>query len=365
MVYKPRGRKFYLVEFRFRGKRILKRTKVTHVEDARAIESAIRTELERGNYGILKPKPSLTLAQFLRDEFLPYTEARFRQAKPNTAIYYQYGAKMLLASPLAALKIDAITGREAGQFIACNAHRRPSTTNKGLETLRRALNLAYEWGRLGRKPRIALAKGARQRTRVLSQEEAQDYLAACAQPWRDVATLILGTGMRPGECCALRWEHVLLGEEGGLIQIAEGKSKAARRILPMVPDVLTAMRARHNAQGCPTEGWVFPSRSMSGHLGRFSYGKKHRRALEMIAKAHEMMPSLPAVVPFEPYCLRHTALTRLAPHADAYTLAQIAGHGSIAMTMRYVHPQAEAVEKAFKGMAGLPTTEPTKAGGKR
>jgi len=177
MVYKPKGRKFYLIEFHYRGKRILKRTKVTHIEDARGIESAIRTELERGNYGILHPKPLPSLAKFLKDEFLPYTEARFQKAKPNTAIYYRYGAKLLLASPLASLTLDAITDREAGQFIACtNPHRRPSTFNKGLETLRRALSVAHEWGRLGRRPRIALAKGARQRTRVLSQEEIQAYL---------------------------------------------------------------------------------------------------------------------------------------------------------------------------------------------
>lgn len=120
MVYKPKGRKFYLVEFRCRGKRILKRTKVTHIDDARAIESAIRTELERGNYGILRPKPLPSLAEFLKNEFLPFSEARFREVKPNTAIYYQRGAKMLLSSPLASMKLDAITDREAGQFIAAH-----------------------------------------------------------------------------------------------------------------------------------------------------------------------------------------------------------------------------------------------------
>lgn len=135
MVYKPKGRRFYLVEFRCRGKRILKRTKVTHAEDARSIEAAIRTELERGNYGILRPKPSLTLAEFLKDEFLPFIETRFREAKPNTAAYYQRGAKILLASPLAGLKLDAITDREAGQFIAANPDWKAAYVNKALRTL--------------------------------------------------------------------------------------------------------------------------------------------------------------------------------------------------------------------------------------
>jgi hypothetical protein len=32
---------------------------------------------------------------------------------------------------------------------------------------------------------------------------------------------------------------------------------------------------------------------------------------------------------------------------DAHALAQIAGHSSIVITMRYVHPQADAIERAF------------------
>jgi len=55
---------------------------------------------------------------------------------------------------------------------------------------------------------------------------------------------------------------------------------------------------------------------------------------------------------FEPCCLRHTALTRLAESGcDAFTLAKIAGHSSITITQRYCHPRAEAIERAFSKMA--------------
>jgi site-specific recombinase XerD len=58
------------------------------------------------------------------------------------------------------------------------------------------------------------------------------------------------------------------------------------------------------------------------------------------------------VKPFEPYCLRHSALTRLAESGcDAFTLAKIAGHSSITITQRYCHPQADAIERAFQKMA--------------
>jgi hypothetical protein len=56
---------------------------------------------------------------------------------------------------------------------------------------------------------------------------------------------------------------------------------------------------------------------------------------------------------FEPYCLRHSALTRLAESGrDAFKLARIAGHSSITITQRYCHPQADAIERAFKRIGG-------------
>src|ERR1039457_588162 len=56
---------------------------------------------------------------------------------------------------------------------------------------------------------------------------------------------------------------------------------------------------------------------------------------------------------FEPYCLRRSALTRLSENGcDAFTLARIAGHSSITITQRYCHPQADAIERAFKKLAG-------------
>jgi len=160
-------------------------------------------------------------------------------------------------------------------------------------------------------------------------------------------------GMRPGECYCLRWEHVLLNGQGGLIHVVQGKSKAANRLLPMVPAVFEALKTRHKAQGCPAEGWVFPSGSASGHVEQSTAKILHDRALKQISKAHEILPSIPEVKPFEPYCLRHSALTKLAEAGcDAFTLARIAGHSSITITQRYCHPQADAIERAFLKISG-------------
>ena len=54
-------------------------------------------------------------------------------------------------------------------------------------------------------------------------------------------------------------------------------------------------------------------------------------------------------MPFVPYVLRHTALTRLGEKAggDIFVLAKIAGHSTISVTQRYVHPQADAIRRVF------------------
>lgn len=348
MIYKS-GR-YYMAKFQWKGQLIRKSTRAVDAKTARTIEGKMRAELARGNWGILEKKPAPKLADFLKKEFLRYVDSK--AAKKATADYYHDGARRLLASDLASLRLDEITDLQAGQFAARYSCLSASTVNCSLRTLRRALHLAVDWGKLERMPKISLAKGERQRERILSREEAQDYLAMCSQPWRDVATLILGAGMRPGEVYKVRWEHVVLNGHGGLIQIIEGKTKAARRMLPMVPAVYQALKVRHESQAKPENGWVFPAGSRSGHLEQSSAKIQHDRALKRLSKAHEIEPSIPTVERFEPYCLRHTALTWLAESGcDAFTLARIAGHSSITITQRYCHPQAEAIERAFAQMA--------------
>lgn len=154
--------------------------------------------------------------------------------------------------------------------------------------------------------------------------------------------------MRPSEVFSLRWEHVLLNDTGGLLRITDGKSRAARRMLPLVPTVYAALKARHNAQGSTTEGWIFPADTKSRHLEGGSAKNQHAAALRAVNAEATKKKRKPELQPFPPYCLRHTALTNLAAAGcDAFTLARIAGHSSITITQRYCHPQADAIERAF------------------
>jgi integrase len=279
-----------------------------------------------------------TLRQFLVNRFVPDAETRHK-AKPMTVRYYRQGAQMLIRSRLAELRLDDLTGEHAQQFAAEFRRLSPSGINRGLRTLRRALNLAYQWNQLDKPVKVELAKGENQRDRVLTELELSAYLTACPQPWCDAATIIAEEGMRPGEVFALRWSHIFIGgEDNSLIRVVDGKSKAARRILPMTPRVHALLFDRHKIQGFPIDGWVFPSASLRGNLTQDGMKSQHKRAL---AKS--------GVTSFVPYVLRHTALTRLGAAAmgDVFALAKIAGHSTIAITQRYVHPEAKTIDQVF------------------
>jgi integrase len=313
------------------------------------------------------------LDTFLKDAFLPFC----RNRKAKTQDNYAYGVSLLVKSAMAKLPLDQITAQHAAQFIAGQACS-PSTTNCALRTLRRGLKLAEEWGNLEHAPKIKLAEGERQRDRVVRDDEFAPYLELCQQPYRDIAILIRYEALRPwSEAAVLRWENILLNSDGtGLILIIGGKSRAARRQLPMTPEVFAALKARHVEQGEPEFGWIFPANTQSGHTEESSAKYHHLKARELLkaaTKARQVLPKpkggrplreLPhdfvsrhaavlakGIPPFEPYSLRHTCLTRLAEAGcDPFTLARIAGHTNVKMTDRYVHPQAEAIARAFQGV---------------
>jgi integrase len=173
------------------------------------------------------------------------------------------------------------------------------------------------------------------------QVNVQKYLGACPQPWKDCAVLILDEGFRPSEVFALQWPHVSF--EKIAIQDADGKSRAARRVLPMAPRVQTVLLRCWEAAGKPTEGFIFPSGGKCGHFDQNVAKDQHKRALEDCG-----------VRAFVPYTLRHTSRTRLGEKAggDIFVLARIAGHSTISVTQRYIHPQADAINRVFA--ASLP-----------
>src|SRR5215469_10275193 len=153
-----------------------------------------------------------------------------------------------------------------------------TTVNASLRILRRVLRVAEECGELRKTPKIKMLPGEQHRERVIAPEEEARYLAACKPLLHEVAQTLFDTGMRPEECHRLRWEYITwINGRNGTLFVACGKTKAARRVLPMTPRVRALLQSRWEDAGRPQEGWVRPAPTESGHIEPSSLKKRKRQ----------------------------------------------------------------------------------------
>jgi integrase len=308
------------------------------------MEAAHRTSLAKGEVGIRERQKAPTLFEFA-ERFRDFIQVRC-DAKPNTVAFYKSKLARLLGFDfLAEARLDQIDEALIERFVS---ERRkavePGTVNRELATLRRMLRLAQEWKVIGRVPRIRLLNGERIRDFVLDQRAEQQYLESAPQPLRDIALLIVETGLRIGEALAPQSEHIKLeplpGARFGYVRVVAGKSTNARRNIPLTDRVVLMLRRRLAESISP---WVFANREGKPYL------------VTSINHLHQKVrASLNLREDFVIHSLRHTMLTRLGESGvDAFTIMRIAGHSSITVSQRYVHPSQEAVERAFHRLETL------------
>jgi integrase len=147
----------------------------------------------------------------------------------------------------------------------------------------------------------------------------------------DVDTILIDCALRPEECFRLRPANIV--DDG--IEIHYGKTTpAARRRIPMTARVKAIWKC----------GWINFA-AASGSFRRIpraiskksSLRKQHATALKGATELLRAQTGLHTIQfeNFDLYALRHTCLTRWAPHMDPWTLMRLAGHRDMATTMRY------------------------------
>jgi integrase len=336
-IYKRGG--VYWFHFWFRGEHVQRSTRQGNPRTARQMEAAFRTALAKGEVGIIERKPAPTLKDFAQ-RFVDYIQVRCAEKPATVRFYAEKLTRVLEFEPMAEARLDRIDEALIESYVQHRSKRMsPASINRELATLRRALRLAQEWRLIDRVPRIRLLPGERIREFVLSRTQEAIYLQMAPQPLRDFALLALDTGLRQGEALALQWRDVQLepvnGAKFGFLRVREGKSRNAKRGLPLTAKVRAMLAARLAASKAP---WVFPGDNGKPFLGT-SLDHQHKRVRDLLR--------LPA--DFVIHSLRHTALTRLGESgADAFTIMRIAGHSSVTVSQRYMHPTSETVERAFE-----------------
>ena len=343
MAIFKRGKKYWF-HFYWNGEHIQKSTQQGNPRVARQIEAAYRTKLAKGEVGIEERKPAPTLKKFAQ-RFIDAIQVR-SAAKPKTVEFYaQQLARLLEFEPVASAKLDKIDELLIEGFVQYRSQQvSPASVNRALATLRRLLRLAYEWRVIDRVPRIRLLPGERNREFVLSHEQERLYLERAPQALKDIAILILDTGLRVGEALGLEWWDIHLepvnGARFGYLRVREGKSRYARRNIPLTDRVRAMLQSRNDEN---ESLWVFSVNGGRPMLNS-SLDHLHKGLRQPLKTSGE----------FVLHSLRHTYGTRLGESgADAFTIMRLMGHSSVTVSQRYVHPTPHALERAVEQLQGL------------
>lgn len=335
----------YWYHFWFNGQHIQKSTKHGNLNVARQIEAACRTALAKGEAGIFERKPAPTFEDF-KERFTKAIEVR-SATKPKTIEFYkQQYSRLLDFEPLASARLDAIDESLIEIYVQHRSQTvAPATVNRALATLRRALRLAQEWRVIDRIPRIRLLPGERNREFVLSHDQEAAYLKAAPQPLQDIALLIVDTGLRLGEALALEWPEIhhepAQGARFGYLQVRKGKSKNARRNVPLTDRARGMLGARRGQDLVSFRVFV---QDDGRPILASSLDHQHKRLRDALKMSGE----------FVLHSLRHTYGTRLGEAgADAFTIMRLMGHSSVTVSQRYVHPTPEALERAVERLETL------------
>ena len=272
-------------------------------------------------------------------EFLQWVEDT-HSIEHQTRRYYKNGWRLLKDTVLADKRLDEINNHMCETITFPGG---PSSANTALRTLRRMFAKAEEvdkfWGKL---PKIKLRKEV-PRSIAMTVVDAEKIAAKMSDgDGKDAFLILRGTGMRPNECFSMRWEFVNLDAKFYLNP--EGKTKTARRRIPLFEESWIILKRRHMAQGLPTQGWVFPSESGSGHIEGI------HKAFTRARKA----AGLPDTMCL--YTARHGALTDLGATLPLAQLMQIGGHSDTKTAMIYQNPTTEDIEArlaAVKPVGGV------------
>jgi len=333
--------------------------------EARAWRTARLKEL--GDSGEVFETSSKPLGEYLT-EWLDASEARLR---PATLEVYRHMIRNHLEPKLGDVPLNRLTPAKIQAF-----YRERGQAGVGSrsilylhQTLHKALGAAVRLGYLRENPtdRVERPGHTPSERRPLTQEELARLLeAAEGHPLEALFLLAATTGLRRGELLALRWKDVdldnavvvvarQLTEVAGRKMFGDLKTKASRRVVPLLPVAVEALRQHRKRQleerMAAGPYWQDEDLVFTTHLGGpLQPNNITRRTFpDLLKKAGIDREG----VSF--HSLRHTTATMLLMGgAGVKDVQGILGHARADMTVnRYAHIVEESKRQAVEKAADL------------
>ncbi|WP_241755021.1 tyrosine-type recombinase/integrase [Koleobacter methoxysyntrophicus] len=225
-----------------------------------------------------------------------------------------------------------------------NKGYKPATVNRILQSLKIFFSWAEEVGVAKDNPAgsIKMIPVVKSAPRSLESKERQALIRAVyrAGKERDIAivTLLMHTGLRVSELCALTLDDIKLRERSGYLTVRSGKGNKYRE----VPLNLTARKALKNwlAVRGDDPGPLFP-----GKTGR----AMSIRNIEYMIEKYAYNARLEDITP---HVLRHTFCKALVDAGESLDrVAELAGHSDLNVTARYTRPTRRDLQKSVDKLA--------------
>jgi len=323
---------YYHYQFQINGKRYRGSTKSTNKSEALRREAARRIECFRNPEESNGPAEKLGF-DVAFERFLSWAS---RHVKPRTHKRYRVSANRLI-SHFGATRIERMNTQALEGFKSIRAGECSSAgVNRDLACLRTFRNwcvrMSYPIGQF----HVRLLPEGPGSMRIVSYEEERVYMGHADPPLRDVSTIIVETGMRPGEVFGAHGEHINL--EKRYIFVPTGKTRFARRTIPLTN------RACGVLERLWKSGKLFEGLAIHQVIMR-----RHKELCQRLGFG------------FRLYDFRHTYGSRMAmAGVDLMTLRELMGHSSITITQRYCHPTPEHKISAMERLEAYNAEKATK-----
>jgi integrase/recombinase XerC len=176
----------------------------------------------------------------------------------------------------------------------------------------------------------------------LSEEMAQQLIAAADTPWTKAAVvLLLSTGIRRSEAVGITLDDLNLEERQLLIR---GKGDK-ERVVPLTDQVVEAIQAYLPHRTKTESRHLF----VSAWKGHPIHGRCINRMLKIVIQKAGL-----AGQGITPHKLRHTFATHLIRNGvDIRTVQELLGHSEIETTARYLHSDTRTKQAAVGKLNGL------------
>lgn len=150
-----------------------------------------------------------------------------------------------------------------------------------------------------------------------------------------VITLMLHTGVRVSELCALIWKDVHLSERRGVLTVRSGKG-GKRREIPLNRDARQRLRTLGYGEHAGTPAPIF-----GGQRGALT-----PRGVQLLLARYAQAAGLQRVTP---HALRHSFCKNLVNvGVGLEKIALLAGHDSLETTRHYCEPSLQELEEAVE-----------------